>query len=378
LEILNDCLEAVLQREKTLAECLALYPAEATWLKSELQTALLLRSLSAPGMPEDAVKTLESRLVRQFNRSAPLPRRNNTIGWVGKWAAGFMVALLMAFGGGTTTVAASANSQPGDTLYTVKRAWENIVVYVATLIGRADEVWLHLAQIRFDEMQAAATKGMLAPEILDEVYGAVQRAIVFADSDTTTPLVVFMMTASSELQLIPKVARIEAQYTQVRQVLEPHFDTAGRLVLLENMAVPAVPPVQMIVASATVEPTITPTQVLPSPTPTFVPVVLASDTPGASPTPTRTPTDTPTATPTITPSFTPTLTWTPLPLPGGTLVTVTPFVLVATNATTGSASPPITPTGALLYPIRPTQLAVYMTQTAIASGEIPTEEVTPP
>ncbi len=378
LDILDACLETVLRREKTIADCLAHYPDDAVWLKPQLQTALLLRSLSAPGMPEDAVKTLENRVVRQFNRSMSAPRHNTSVRWVGKWAAGFMVALLIAFGGGTTTVAASANSQPGDVFYGVKRAWENVIVYLATLVGRADEVWLHLAQVRFDEMQTLAAKGNLEPDMLDEVYGAVQRAIVFADSDTTPLLVVFMMSAGSELQIIPQDTLIAAHYDRVSAILEPHFDPSGRLVLLDKTDMPDVPPVQTIAASATAEPTLTqmPT-LLPSATPTETPGVFASATFDASATPTRTPTDTPTSTATVTASFTPTLTWTPLPLPAGTLVTATPLVVVATM-TQSLSSPRLTPTGALLYPIRPTQLAVYMTQTAIASGEIPTEEVSPP
>lgn len=384
LDILNDCLDAVIRREKTLAECLSQYPAEAAWLKAELQAALLVRSFAAPGMPEEAVKTLESRVLQQFNRRTPLSiaRRRPALWFAGKWVAGFILVLAIAFGGGGTTVAASANSLPGDTLYGIKRAWENVIVFLATLVGSADDVWLHLAQVRFEEMQNLAAQGKLTPNVFDDVYATLERAIVLADEATTPRLVVFMMNAQSQLQLITPMPATETQYNRVTEILRPHFNSIGRLVL-PDASTDTLLPVQPVAASATAEPTLTYTAtVTPSLTPTHEPALTheptlaASSTPDVSATPTRTPTDTPTHTPTTTASPTPTYTWTPLPLPGGTLVTGTPFVIATTGSITSLSG--VTPTGVQSFPIRPTQLAVYMTQTAIASGAVPTEEVTPP
>jgi hypothetical protein len=374
--LLDICLEEILSGKATLTEVLARYP-EASTLKRELQIALLTTRLTqpAPALSEASLLKLEARLQAAYpHQRSKSARVLQFPAWqyASKWAAGLVLILLFALSAGGGTVAAAASSQPGDTLYGVKRGWEQVIVFVASIVGRADDVYLHLAQVRFEEIYILAREDKLSPAELDDFAVTLRATIRLADADSTPAIVGFMMNAQSNLQLMSATPDNEISYERVQILLQPRFDEAGKLVLEDGTTAPITPPQVVMSATPTDLPTLTytplPTEMA-SATFTETPTLTAVP-PSATPTPSRTPTATTTATPTLTLTITPTLTLTPLTLPGQ--------VVTATRVTPLGTPVPLIPTqpipgggGAASFPERATQAAVYATQTAIAGGQIP-------
>jgi hypothetical protein len=378
--VLEKHLPALLAGRRTLEETLRQSP-EAAAVQAELKTALLVNRLLAE-MPDTAVRDLEQRLraraARRGGAGRVLPAARR-LPQISRWAAVLLIALFVGLGAGGGTVAASAGSLPGDPLYGIKRAWEQVVALVATLLGRAEDMALHLARVRFAEWLALNTAGSTPAPATTDLILALENAIRQADSTTTPQLVTFMLAAENALQSLPPAAQQQPGYDRVAQLLQPDFDAQGGLIVPLPRLLPTPAPA-LPAATATLPPTIAPTGTLPPtgtptatlpPTPTLPPPTATSRIPATA---TRTPAA-PTASPTATlPTATlppPTATWTPLPL--GVITSATPVTLPTLGPVLPSVTPVLPPLEVTLR-IRETQAAVYATQTAIAAG---TGEPTP-
>lgn len=400
-DIFQQCLEALLGGEVTLEECLQQYPDYADVLKTELQVALLAEQLKSPEMTAEQVDALEKRLLDQMTTTArsktaaqsveTLSRkraRTPRVAWLSlnHWAAKVAIVFLLLFGSGAGLVAASANSLPGEPLYPVKRLWEAILLLFAPLTGQVDDLWLHIAQTRLDEVVALQNEGRFDQQTLADVYTSVANAIAYADLGTTPQIIDYMQRARDVLTKLKPPADALLVYDNVAQIMHPILRPDGSLQ----------PPTSNIPSGMNLLPSrITPTSILsltptltltatPSPSVTPSPSAAQTDTPTPTPyytptsrippTATRTPTDTPSPTPAPSSTPTPTLTWTPLPIPVGKPTEVVP------PQPTRILAPPATATphpgaGATDFFIRQTQQAAYMTQTAEAENR--TEEPHP-
>lgn len=387
-QILDVCLDAVLSGEATIAECLTLYPDFADQLRPALQVGLLAHHLKKPALAADRVDLLESHLRQQMQPPARVRRVN--FAPLGRLAAMLAIVLLVGLGISGGAVAASAHSLPGDPLYGLKRLWEAVVLALASLIDESDDVWLHLAQIRLDEAEDLAERGILYRDILVDLYDATSQSIRLADEETAPYVVVFLDDARTRLEHLPTTAATAPVHNDLLDLM-----TTGA-----QDRLPAPPsgistspdngmdegaPIQPVQATATLTPSHTSTA-LPTATHTASPTPTATRT--ATRQPTRRPTSrvpatathtpratrTPSPTPTATQVVSPTHTWTPLPLPflptsGGVRPTVESSSVVRMTAT------PVPPTADATIRYRDTQAAVYATQTAQAAQE--TEEPGP-
>ena len=381
--ILELCLAAIQSGEKTLADCLAQFPEHASWLKTELQAALLLSRLQVPDMPAASVNALENRLMQRFDRVQGEQKPANNIVrfpgfFAGKAAAVLVLILLMGLAG-TGTVAASAYSKPGDSLYTIKRAWEDLIAMLATIIGQSDEVWLHLTQERAGDVMYLVENASLNPDALNDFTLALENAILYADDSTTAALVNFMQMASTTLPPVAPDESLAGDYQRVQMLLTPRYDETGRLTLLDTN-LPDVIPVAATSTPTTMPPEIITETTVPSmtPLPSLTPTNTEQPTrtPRFAPTATRTPalpTETPLPTLTETP-FVPTATWTPIDLPNG-FATRTP--VPQTDIIDGNGNRvTVTPGNNVVQPIflRETERAVFATQTAIAEDNFGTPD----
>jgi len=148
--ILNDCLERMLVKGKTVEECLQIYAEYATELESLLQTAKATKQALAiePGAEFRARARYEfqSALQEVKPRKAPF-----FWSWQPRWLTTLAItlAVLMA---GIGTVAASRNSMPDSPLYTVKLASEQAqLTLTISHIGKA-ELHAELADRRIAEL----------------------------------------------------------------------------------------------------------------------------------------------------------------------------------------------------------------------------------
>lgn len=387
-QILEECLRAVLRDGLTLEESLTRHPQAAEALRKPLQTALLAARLPAPTLSTERVASLEQRLLERFDtlplaapgprlvdspapRAMAAPRRSF---WMGRWAAVLALAFVFTLGSGAT-VAASAQAMPGDALYGVKRGWEAIITVILNLLGQLESLWNHLARVRYEELQYAIEN---APEqeaqALFDFGDAFGLALANAQGDEVLELSTFAEEA---------LRTLETHYTTRSQP-----ETARPVLNLLNMArsrsVPTdpqlPPPPTPLPPSATPTSTATMTS---TPTQTFTPTATETFAPTRTPrfaaTATRTPEPSPTPEASETPTLPPTSTWTPLALPGqpqeGTRAPS------ATPVPGSPVRPDLTPTpfrGTVTpYWLRPTEFAVYMTQTAVAATAQATEEVNP-
>ncbi|MBI2866078.1 MAG: hypothetical protein HYX99_01785, partial [Chloroflexi bacterium] len=154
-DTLNQCLD-LLAGGASLEECLARYPAQREELEPLLRAALTLRRSSTmplrPGFREEGrARVLGALAALRARRRAPNPGQ----GWA--WR-GALASLLIVFLLGGQVVRASAQSLPGDTLYSVKRAVEQVRLTLALSPEARAQVSREFADQRTQELVAVAQK----------------------------------------------------------------------------------------------------------------------------------------------------------------------------------------------------------------------------
>ena len=264
-----------------------------------------------------ALDRIEARLMahvdalERFQPAATRPRRTSprVVRWLAYAAAACLVMVMVA--GGATV--ASADSLPGDTLYSVKRTVEQVRL---ALVAGADEAALRveLAERRLDEFAALLSRDEVYPRALEEASEELERAL----------------TSGRNGALGQRIADIAQEQERLSQRAQTRASDNERVVL-ERIATES-----RQIRERAMEPT--PTPALPEPP------LLAPVTPSATPSDTAQPTLTPTATnmPTNTPLPTPTVegTATPPPTPSPRPPQVAPPVVAPTRTPPGHGETP--------------------------------------
>lgn len=374
--ILTDCLDRVLSGQQTVADCLETFPEYADELRPLLLTGILTARLRSPEMPAEHVDQLEARLREQMTaqrRVIYLPALRLAVGR----SAAIIVFIFMAFlGSSAGLVAASAQTIPGDTLYGVKRFWEEIILIATTLIGSLDDLWLHFAQVRLEEVVSLSQQGRLTPAAFTELYRATVHAGQSVKPQDQAKMTAFMNQALVTLASLPHPQETEAVFQDVIALLNPVWDNQNQLQIPQDDQPPSLAGMPDAVVTPLPSPTVAVTNtVFFVPTLTETPTIIFSATPTDTATATWTPrfpatatrTPVPTLSPTLTltPTPTPTATWTPLPLPQlppGSVATPTPRTVPSGQPVQVTPSPVVTLGGTA--PVRETQRSVYLTQTA--------------
>ena len=285
--ILDECLEQP-DMEAALRACLARHPEEAGELEPMLRLAIQLRTLGQPAEPSPAA--LRAGRERVLQQAARLRARQEEQRATSRLSLLFDVRLLrrsaaavalacallvMVLSGGT--IAASANSLPGDALYPVKRAAEEFRLFL-TVGGQAKaNLTQEFDQRRRDEARAVAETRPQA-----EVFFRGQVASIEGDCWYVDGLRICL---SEETVVQGEVA--------VGALVAVTACSAGDGSLLAS---------RVSVEVEAPAPVLTATPVKEEPLPTVTPTVAPSSTVPALPPPSR-PTSTPTATasPTATP-----------------------------------------------------------------------------
>ncbi len=315
-------------------ECLDAFPHYAGDLRPVLATVqalegtvepVPLRSAATQSQGRQALLTAASGAARRGRASAA-----GTTSWLGAlsglfrplargWATAIL--LLLAFVLAGATVASARNAIPGDALYGLKRASEDVQRALTVRPESRSRLESALGQLRRDEAGLVAGEGR---EVELQFRGVITRMEggLWEIEGVDVPLRVMPdLDVSGEVQVGSTV-----------EVLAVADGLGGLVVQQVRLLVPALVPVPLVVPSATPTSTSSPS---PTPSPTDMPsaTLRPSDTPTAKPSPTDTSTPTATATPsptttaTATPTATPTRTVTPTPTPVRT-VTVRIFGLI--------------------------------------------------
>lgn len=325
--ILDECLSR-LREGGRLEDCLARYRQEAAEIAPLLEMALTLRTLKETEPPSPAAmaagreRFLEEAARRRQSEARSWSRRVQKAGRqlrgllqrgmrgqpaLGRLATATLTALLLFALVGGGAVIASAHSLPGDPLYPVKRAAEQV-----QLLLTFDPTAKASLRSRFQERRQAEVEAVVAQgrQVEVELPGRIQslsetiwwvggyRVILGADTVVEGEPAVGLMAD------VDALAQADGSLLARRITVEGPRPKAP----LRPTATPT--------PTATPKPTATPrplTELKPSPTVSPTPTIVATPTKEPSPTPSSTPTPTPTATLTPTPTLTPTSTPTPTP-----------------------------------------------------------------
>ncbi|MBI3743555.1 MAG: hypothetical protein HY261_04635 [Chloroflexi bacterium] len=167
--VLDDCISRIAAGE-TVESCLARHPEHAEELRALLPTIAQI-STTVAKTPTPSKKALGRRRLAEemasLEREDAARRTRKARWWSGigpRWAVAGVSASVLAvlFGGGTAVVAASGSSLPGDTLYPVKRAWEQTRLTFQQSDEGDAKLHAQFAARRADEISQLLEKGQIA------------------------------------------------------------------------------------------------------------------------------------------------------------------------------------------------------------------------
>ena len=157
-EALEVCIRA-LETGADLESVLKLYPQMEAELRPILETMQRARSLSAPEVPEAAMRRGLARVLQHaagMREAVRKPRRSHfTFRRLATSLALAMVFLL----GGTSMVSASSGALPGDNLYPVKRGWETVRLWFAFSPEGREALESKYEQERLNEVDELLNEG---------------------------------------------------------------------------------------------------------------------------------------------------------------------------------------------------------------------------
>jgi uncharacterized membrane protein YgcG len=163
-EILAECTEGLLRGE-SVEQCLQRYPEQALELEPLLRVAAAAGKTASAVEPRPEFKARVRHEVQSQLRSKarkPEPKRLPALCWIPRWAAvAACVALVFVFAVGGS-VAASTNSVPGDTLYPVKTAAEQVQLKLTFSKAAKARLQAKFAERRAWEMARLAKRGNTA------------------------------------------------------------------------------------------------------------------------------------------------------------------------------------------------------------------------
>ena len=168
-DILNNCVERMLKGE-SIEDCLKAYPQQAHELEPLLQISAAIMQNSSSIQPASEFKDrVRSRLQNILYAQAEQRRARVSI-WHRRWAVA-LASILIIFIAGIGTVAASVNALPGQTLYPVKLASEEI--RLGLTFSDVEEAKLH---IQFAERRTAEIAGIARQGRDDKVFLLAEQA----------------------------------------------------------------------------------------------------------------------------------------------------------------------------------------------------------
>jgi len=159
--ILDECLERLLAKGKTIDQCLQSYPEYADELKPLLKMAMDTKTAIAIQPRPEFRERARYQLQSAFHQATEPKRRLGFILRLSRgWAIALSIALVVLLAGGGT-VAAAGYSMPNSPLYPVKLATEQVqMAFTFSDIGKA-ELHAKLADRRVAEIAYIANKGTL-------------------------------------------------------------------------------------------------------------------------------------------------------------------------------------------------------------------------
>lgn len=227
LEIIERCLEAIEQGSQDLPGCLEQYPDQRAELERLLPIALSLRQARSIGPSHQFNAAALDRLQQRLEKSTRPPKsgfvtnipdlrsilRNwNPFGQRRVRRMPALVSILIAIVvliTGTVTGADAAG--PGDLLYGVDRATEQVRLWLTTDEGSEAELQLEFAAERLQEAEIEI-EAEGDPEAIDEALTAFGEALAALDPLWGN------LTPEQQAQLAEMIAELQASLDQIEEI----------------------------------------------------------------------------------------------------------------------------------------------------------------
>ncbi|MCX6012832.1 MAG: DUF5667 domain-containing protein [Chloroflexi bacterium] len=125
--ILSECLDRIIKGDN-IKQCLNDYPQHAAQLEPLLRVALSTKQISTIKPRARFKAEAKYRILTKLEKQTKKPefKKEPVFSRMPRWATVLIVALFIVLVAGTGTVAAASNSLPGNILYPVKIASENV------------------------------------------------------------------------------------------------------------------------------------------------------------------------------------------------------------------------------------------------------------
>lgn len=155
--ILDECLQLLLTGDGTVEQCLQRYPEYARELEPLLRTAMSVnQAIDVKPSPEFRARARYQLQIKMAQTKAP--RRVSFFNAQPRWVMATL-GVLLVFVLGTGTVWAADSSMPGNPLYPVKLATENVLVKLAGSDVKKAQLYAAYADRRLTEMSQMVEKG---------------------------------------------------------------------------------------------------------------------------------------------------------------------------------------------------------------------------
>ena len=168
--VIDECLSRVQTGEVTIPDCVQEHPELKDVLEPLLALAIQVKETLAPEMPDvQFVRNAKLRILNRVKASAaltpsvkPQPRRAWRIDFRSRrWStvlAGVLIAAML-FGSGIGMKQASASALPGDSLYPIKRAGEEIQLALSFTTDGDMALLYEFADSRLEEAVTLSEEG---------------------------------------------------------------------------------------------------------------------------------------------------------------------------------------------------------------------------
>jgi len=154
--ILDNCLERLLSGEESVEQCLDRYPEYSAELEPLLRTALVTQQVASIEPSRDFRARARYRLRSEMTTVRKSSWRS-FLTWQPRWAV-VVAAVLAVLIAGSGTVMAADSSMPGNPLYPVKLATENVRLSLTSSDVAKAELYATLANRRVAEIAHAVEK----------------------------------------------------------------------------------------------------------------------------------------------------------------------------------------------------------------------------
>ncbi|MFC1980604.1 DUF5667 domain-containing protein, partial [Chloroflexota bacterium] len=229
-QILEECL-ALLEQGACIEDCLKKYPSEAEDLKSLLNMAQLSKKSLHYAIPRDTKARIHTKVMTQWDREhCPRDQKKPILSLLPRWAYVVVSVALFLLTSGAGVNAAAAGTTPGDSLYPIKRSFEETrLVFAFSDMAKA-EVHVSLAEHRISEILKLAGKGEPEdiPDLATEVTANLERSEQYAIASKKSSKQFTDLLENSALGQLDQLERIRSDIAEDnREVIDTALKASG-------------------------------------------------------------------------------------------------------------------------------------------------------